>query len=64
VLSANAVERINMSPLSKLVVTDTVYIPPEKKIPKMVVISVAELFAQAITCSHTGKSISGLFGPV
>jgi len=64
VLSANSVERINASPLSKLVVTDTVYIPPEKKIPKMVVISVAELFAQAITCSHTGKSISGLFGPV
>jgi ribose-phosphate pyrophosphokinase len=64
VLSANAVDRLNVSPLSKLVVTDTVYIPPEKKIPKMVVISVAELFAQAITCSHTGKSISGLFGPV
>lgn len=64
VLSANAIERINKSPLSKLVVTDTVYIPPEKKIPKMVVISVAELFAQAIMFSHTGKSISGLFGPV
>ena len=64
VLSANAVDRLNLSPLSKLVVTDTVFIPPEKKIPKMLVISVAELFAQAITCSHTGKSISVLFGPV
>jgi len=64
VFSADAIERINMSPLSKLVVTDTVYIPPEKKIPKMVVISVAELFAQAIMCSHTGRSISSLFGPV
>jgi phosphoribosylpyrophosphate synthetase len=50
--------------LSKLVVTDTVVIPPEKKLSNMVIISVAELFATAITYSHTGKSMSGLFGPV
>jgi phosphoribosylpyrophosphate synthetase len=46
------------------VVTDTVIIPPEKKFPKMVVISVADMFAKAITYSHTGTSMSGLFGPV
>jgi ribose-phosphate pyrophosphokinase len=64
VLSGNAVELLKNSSLSKLVVTDTVIIPPEKKFPKMVVISVADMFAKAITYSHTGTSMSGLFGPV
>ena len=64
VLSGKAVERLRNSSLSKLVVTDTVVLPPEKRLSNMVVISVAELFAKAITCSHEGTSISGLFGPV
>ena len=64
VLSGRAAERLRNSSLSKLVVTDTVVIPPEKKLSNMVIISVAELFATAITYSHTGKSMSGLFGPV
>jgi ribose-phosphate pyrophosphokinase len=62
VLSGNAVQRLGASSLSKLVVTDTVYIPPEKKIPKMMIISVADLFAKAILYSNRGSSISGLFG--
>jgi ribose-phosphate pyrophosphokinase len=64
VLSGNAVERLGKSALAKLVVTDTVTIPPEKRIPKMVVLSVAELFAKAIVCSNRGSSISGLFGKI
>jgi ribose-phosphate pyrophosphokinase len=64
VLSGKAIENLNKSSLSKLVVTDTVYIPKEKKIPKMVVISVAEIFAKAIICSNKGSSISGLFGKI
>ena len=64
VLSGKAVERLSNSSLSRLVVTDTVTIPPEKRMPKMVVLSVAELFAKAIICSNRGSSISGLFGPV
>jgi len=64
VLSGKAVERLKGSSLSKLVVTDTVALPPEKNLPTMVVISVAELFAQAIAYSHEGTSMSGLFGPV
>jgi ribose-phosphate pyrophosphokinase len=63
VLSGTAVERLGASSLSRLVVTDTVFIPPEKKIPKMVVLSVAGLFAKAILYSNRGSSISGLFGP-
>jgi len=43
------------------VVTDTVYIPPEKKFPQLEIISVAELFAKAILYTHQGESISGLY---
>ena len=64
VLSGKAVERLRNSNLSRLVVTDTVTIPPEKRMPKMVILSVAELFAKAIVCSNRGSSISGLFGPL
>ena len=64
VLSGTAVERLGKSALAKLVVTDTVTIPPEKRIPKMVILSVAELFAKAIVCSNRGSSISGLFGKI
>jgi ribose-phosphate pyrophosphokinase len=64
VLSGNAMERLGASSLSKLLVTDTVTIPKEKKIPKLVVLSVAPLFAKAILCSNRGSSISGLFGKI
>jgi ribose-phosphate pyrophosphokinase len=64
VLSGKAISRLKDSSLSKLVVTDTVAIPPEKRLPNMVIISVAELFAKAISYSHAGTSMSGLFGPV
>ncbi|MBD3390872.1 MAG: ribose-phosphate diphosphokinase [Chitinivibrionales bacterium] len=61
VLSGNAVHRIDNSSIRRLVVTDTVRIPPEKRIPKLTVVSVAELFAKAILHTHRGKSISGLY---
>lgn len=61
VLSGKAIERLRNSPLTKLVVTDTVFIPEAKKIRQMVIISVAELFAKAILYTHQGKSISGLY---
>lgn len=61
VLSGSAKEKLSNSSLSKLVVTDTVYIPEEKKFPKLEVISVAELFARAITYTNRGISISGLY---
>ncbi len=64
VLSDKAVERLGNSSLSRLVVTDTVTIPPEKRIRKMVILSVAPLFAKAIAFSNRGSSISGLFGKI
>lgn len=54
-----ALQRINDSPLNKVFITDTV--PLKKDIlenPKFIVISVANLLAEAITCIHNGDSIS------
>jgi len=64
VLSGKAVERLKASSLTRLVVTDTVTIPKEKQFSKLVVLSVAPLFAKAIECSNSGNSISGLFGKI
>ncbi|MBD3420832.1 MAG: ribose-phosphate diphosphokinase [Chitinivibrionales bacterium] len=63
VLSGSAIERIRDSALTKLLVTDTVYISEEKLegIPQLEVISVAELFAKAIVHTNQGRSISGLY---
>lgn len=59
VLSGNAIEKINNSKLSEMVVCNT--IPIRKFSPKIKVLSVAPLFAQAIRNLHENKSISSLF---
>jgi len=61
VLSGNAVERIVNSPIKKLVITDTVFVPETKKHKKIEVVSVAELFADAIMYTNSDRSISGLY---
>ncbi|GAB3228392.1 ribose-phosphate pyrophosphokinase [Hymenobacter seoulensis] len=59
VLSGPAHERIRNSVLEELVITDT--IPLKEENPKIRVISLAELFAQAIRNVVTHESISSLF---
>ena len=54
-------ERIKKSSISNILVTDTVEIPSEKKLDNMKIISVAEIFGQAIQRIHTGESVSALF---
>jgi ribose-phosphate pyrophosphokinase len=44
--------------IDKLVVTNTVPVPPEKRHPKLVVLSIAPLLAGIICDIHEGKSIS------
>ncbi|HZP80883.1 MAG TPA: ribose-phosphate pyrophosphokinase [Chthonomonadaceae bacterium] len=61
VLSGNAIERINCSPLRSLVVTDTIPLPKEKHSAKITVLSVAPLLADAILRIHEDHSISELF---
>jgi ribose-phosphate pyrophosphokinase len=61
VLSGNAIERLRASPIAELVVTDTIPLPPEKRDPKITVLSVASLLAEAISRVHDGRSVSELF---
>ena len=59
VLSGKAVENIEGSALTELVVTDT--IPLKEKSNKIKVLTVADLFAKAIRKIHDNESISSLF---
>ena len=61
VLSGPAIERIENSAISELVLLNTVPIPEEKKIEKMTHLSVAPLFAEAMTRVFTNNTISKLF---
>ena len=62
VLSGRAVERLAASGLKRLLVTNTIPIPPEKMSSKIQILSVAPLLAEAITRIHDGRSVSSLFG--
>ena len=55
------IEKIENSVINKLIVTDTVDIPDEKKIAKIEVVTVANVFAEAIQRVYKGTSVSELF---
>lgn len=61
VLSGPAIERINDSVFSELVILDTVCQPAEKKIDKIKFLSVADVFAEAIKRIYNDTSISEIF---
>jgi ribose-phosphate pyrophosphokinase len=62
VLSGKAVERIESSPYEELIVTDTIQMPEEKrKCKKFTILSVANLFGEAIKRIHESSSVSSLF---
>jgi ribose-phosphate pyrophosphokinase len=61
ILSGDAVSRIAHSPINEIVFTDTIPIPPERRLPAMTVISVAPLLGEAIRRIHTGQSVGALF---
>lgn len=61
ILSGPAVERIQSSEIKEVVMTSTVPLPKEKQIDKIVVVSISELFAEAIKRIHEETSIGELF---
>lgn len=61
VLSGHAMERIERSPLKKLIVTDTIPIGDKALNDKIVVLTVAELLGEAIKRIHDNESVSSLF---
>jgi ribose-phosphate pyrophosphokinase len=57
-----ALERLVAIPeITEIVTTDTVYIPPEKRHPKLHVLSVAHVFGEAIRRNYLRESIGDLF---
>ena len=60
-LSGSAVEDLKESALVELVVTDTIPLPPEKRIPQIEVLSMAPMIGEAIGRIHTGRSVGELF---
>lgn len=61
VLSGPAIKKIDKSPLKELVVTNTIPVDDHKKHPKIRILSVAGLLAEAIKRIHKEKSVSSLF---
>src|SRR5215212_10054487 len=61
ILSDPAVERIEGSALRELVLTDTVPLPPSKRIQRITTLSIAPLIGEAIKRIHRGESVGALF---
>ena len=61
VLSGPAISRIEESAIEEIVLLNTLPIPDEKRIEKMTTLSVAPLFAEAMTRIHNHESVSKLF---
>ena len=61
VLSGNAIKNLESSPFKEIIVLNTIPLSKEKKIDKIKSITVATLFADAISRIHEGASISKLF---
>ena len=61
VLTEKTLERINKSPLERLIITDTVERQPVALEGKITVVSVASIFGEAIRRIHNRESISEMF---
>ena len=62
VFSRGGLEKLAAVPqITEIVTTDTVHIPPEKRHPKLHVLSVAHVFGEAIRRNYLRQSIGDLF---
>ncbi len=61
VLSGPATERLGSTDIKEIVITDSIPHSDDKQLPNMTVLSVAELFAGAISRIHDGRSVTELF---
>ena len=61
VLSGPAIANLEKTPIKKVILTDSIYLPEEKQIDKIVQVTVAELLADAIERVYEERSVSPLF---
>ncbi len=57
VMSPPAVDRIRQSSIRELVVTNTIHLPPEKRLDKITVLSIAPILGDVIEAIHHGRSV-------
>ena len=62
VLSDPATDRLKNSPIERVVITNTLPLPPEKQIDKIEVLSVAKIIADAVDAVFEDTSVSEIFG--
>jgi ribose-phosphate pyrophosphokinase len=61
VFAAGSMERLEASAIERLIVTDSVETQPVRLSPKVTVVSIAPLLAEAIRRIHRRQSVSVLF---
>jgi ribose-phosphate pyrophosphokinase len=64
ILSGPAIDRLKNSPISEIVLTNTLPIPEEKRIDKITVLSIAPLIARAINEVFQDGSVTSIFGGI
>ncbi|MFN8375533.1 MAG: ribose-phosphate diphosphokinase [Anaerolineae bacterium] len=60
-LAGQAVEKLRSLDLKEIIVSNTLPVPPEKRLPNMTVLSVAPMLAEVIARAHEGRSVGELF---
>ena len=61
VLSGPAIERLKAAPLEEVVVTNSIPVPEDKRLPQLTVLTVAPILGEAIRRIHDEESVSTLF---
>lgn len=61
VLSGPAIDRLEASPIEKVIVTDSIALTEDKQIDKIETITVSQLVGEAIKRIHENRSVSPLF---
>jgi ribose-phosphate pyrophosphokinase len=62
ILSGPAIDRLKNAPIDRVVITNTVPLPPEKQLDKIEVLSVARIIADALNAVFEDTSVSEIFG--
>jgi ribose-phosphate pyrophosphokinase len=61
VFSPPALERLAASPLTEVIVTNTLALPPEKRIDKVTILSIAPIVASTVKAVFEDESVSEIF---